>query len=117
MKSWRRLIEVINTADRQIIRDFMPRHQGLCFLFVRNNYKKGDVVLKQGISTDWASSQGHFALLRGNHILEYMPGVGRRKRVYRNYSQTLNRKRIYAHEIFVPSSIEEVERICKEAGY
>jgi len=94
------------------------QHHGMCFLFVRNNYRPPyDVVLRQGMSTDWASNGGHYALLRGDKIIEYMPGMGKRKIQWKNYFQTVSGRRIYAKDgLFVRTDIREIQQICKESG-
>lgn len=59
----------------------------LCYRYVSRNRKPGDKILMQGISTDDASSEGHFAIKREGKVMEFMPGEGERIIDEDKYSQ------------------------------
>jgi len=65
---------------------------GLCYDYVARNKRIGDKILMQSFPTDDASVQGHFAIKRGDNIMEFMPGLGERIMSSAKYSQTLDNK-------------------------
>ena len=89
-----------------------------CYEFVYKNLQPGDRILRQAISTDWASREGHFAILRGDRILEYMPGIGKRDLSVENYWQVIDGEKVRNRDtnfggFFRIASKEELDEVCR----
>ena len=86
----------------------------MCYQFVASNFREGDKILLQKVSTDWCSSGGHFALLRKNHVYEYVPGLGFRRIASNKYYQEADGVRIEGyHKIFKVISVRDFLQMMK----
>lgn len=81
-----------------------------CYEYVRRHLRPNDIILRQKISTDFASTLGHFAILRGNYVIEYMPGLGRRTLLGKNYWQEVSGERVKGYwKFFRRASLNELD--------